>query len=159
MLLCQFCKEKYVYRDVKVCCRLLLFEYSLLRSYNLNSLNFWPCNTAQKVSKYRVISGPCFPVFGLNTEIYSVNLRIQSEYRKIQTRNNSVFGHFSRSAWLIKNIIGGNIYLSLTKRQTKHFQHCGWNRVLWIRVKKSHWKVIYKHRCSTVLLFFTQSYI
>ena len=25
------------------------------------------------------------------------NLRIQSEYRKIQARNNSVFGHFSRS--------------------------------------------------------------
>ena len=27
----------------------------------------------------------------------AVNLRIQSEYRKIQTRKNSVFGHFSRS--------------------------------------------------------------
>ena len=26
-----------------------------------------------------------------------VNLRIQSEYRKIRARNNSVFGHFSRS--------------------------------------------------------------
>ena len=97
MLLCQFCKEKYVYRDVKVCCRLLLFEYFLLRSYNLHSLNFWPCNTAQKVSKYRVISGPCFPVFGLNTEIYSVNHRIQSEYRKIRTRKKSVFEHFSSS--------------------------------------------------------------
>ena len=33
----------------------------------------------------------------MNTEIYFVNLRIQSEYRKIRTRNNSVFGHFSRS--------------------------------------------------------------
>ena len=31
-------------------------------------------------------------------EIYEVNLCIQSEYRKIQTKNNSVFGHFSRSA-------------------------------------------------------------
>ena len=28
----------------------------------------------------------------LNTDIYEVNLRIQSEYRKIQTRKNSVFG-------------------------------------------------------------------
>ena len=37
-------------------------------------------NTASKVSKYGVISGPYFPVFGLNTEIYFVNLRIQSEY-------------------------------------------------------------------------------
>ena len=45
-------------------------------------------------SKYGVIYGPYFPVFGLNTKIYSVNLRIQSEYRKIQARNNSVFGHF-----------------------------------------------------------------
>ena len=36
-------------------------------------------------------------VFGLNTEIYGVNLRIQSEYWKIQTRKNSIFGHFSRS--------------------------------------------------------------
>ena len=50
------------------------------------------------MSKYRVISGPYFPVFGLNTEVYSVNLRIQSEYRKTWTRNNSVFGHFSRGA-------------------------------------------------------------
>ena len=38
-----------------------------------------------------------FLIFGLNTEIYSVNLRIQTKYRKIQTRYNSLFGHFSRS--------------------------------------------------------------
>ena len=37
-----------------------------------------------------------FPVVGLNTERYGISLRIQSEYRKIRTRNNSVFGHFSR---------------------------------------------------------------
>ena len=30
-----------------------------------------------------------------DTELFLV--RIQSEYRKIRTRNNSVFGHFSRS--------------------------------------------------------------
>ena len=52
--------------------------------------------TVWKVFKY-VISGPYFPIFGLNTEIFFVNLRIQSEYRKIRTRNNSVFEHFSRS--------------------------------------------------------------
>ena len=34
------------------------------------------------MSKYGIISGPYFPVFGLNTEIYGMNLRIQSEYRK-----------------------------------------------------------------------------
>ena len=31
-------------------------------------------NTAWKVSKYGVFSGPHFLVFGLNTEIYGVNL-------------------------------------------------------------------------------------
>ena len=31
---------------------------------------------ARKVSKYGVFSGPYFPVFGLNTGIYFVNLRI-----------------------------------------------------------------------------------
>ena len=45
------------------------------------------------MSKYRVTSRPYFAIFRLNTEIYSVNLRIQSEYRKIR-RNNSAFGHF-----------------------------------------------------------------
>ena len=54
-------------------------------------------NTSWNVSKYGVISGAYFPVFELNMEIYSVNVRIQSEYRKILTRKDSVFGHFSRS--------------------------------------------------------------
>ena len=56
--------------------------------------------TGWKVSKCGGFSGPYFPAFGLNTEIYSVNLRIESEYRKMQTRKNSVFGHFSRSVIL-----------------------------------------------------------
>ena len=34
----------------------------------------------------RSFSGPCFPVFGLDTKIYVVNLRIQSEWRKKRTR-------------------------------------------------------------------------
>ena len=42
-------------------------------------------------------SGSYFPAFGLNTEIYGVNLGIQSDYRKIRTRKNFVYGHFSRS--------------------------------------------------------------
>ena len=54
------------------------------------------------MSKYGVISGPYFPIFGLNTDIYSVNLCIQSEHRKIWTRNNPVFGHFSRSALVFR---------------------------------------------------------
>ena len=38
-------------------------------------------------------------------EIYSVNLRIQSEYRKIRTRNISIFGHFSRSVSSVNNAV------------------------------------------------------
>ena len=53
------------------------------------------------MSKYGVFSGPYFPVFGLNTQIYFVI--VQSEYKKIGTRKNSVFGYFSRSAFLLKN--------------------------------------------------------
>ena len=43
-------------------------------------------HTAQKVSKHGVFSGLYFPEFGLNTEIYRVNLRIQSEFGKIRAR-------------------------------------------------------------------------
>ena len=49
------------------------------------------------VARYGVFSDPYFPVFELNTEC------IQSECRKIRTRKNSIFGHFSRSVlmhWL-----------------------------------------------------------
>ena len=53
--------------------------------------------TAWKVSEYWVFSGPYFLAFGLNKQIYSDLLCIQSEYGKIQTRKNSVFEHFSRS--------------------------------------------------------------
>ena len=35
---------------------------------------------------YAVCYSPYFPILGLNTETYGVNLRIQSECGKIQTR-------------------------------------------------------------------------
>ena len=54
--------------------------------------------TARKVSKYGVFSGPYIPVFELNTERYVVSLGIQCECGQIRTRENSVLGHFSRSA-------------------------------------------------------------
>ena len=60
-------------------------------------------HTTQKMSKYGVFSGPYFPVCGLNTEIYGVNLWIQTKYGKIWTRKNSVFGNFftqCHSYWL-----------------------------------------------------------
>ena len=43
------------------------------------------------------ISGPYFPTFGLNTEIYSLNLPIPSKCGKIRSRKNSDFGRFSHS--------------------------------------------------------------
>ena len=52
--------------------------------------------TAWKVSKYGVFSGQYYPAFGLNTERYSVSLRIQSQCRKKRTGKNSISGHFSR---------------------------------------------------------------
>ena len=45
------------------------------------------------MSKYGVFPGPYFLAFRLN----AVNLRIQSKYKEIRTRKNSVFGNFSRS--------------------------------------------------------------
>ena len=61
------------------------------------SPHFWHEITARKMSKYRVFSGPYFPVFGLNTEIYRVNLCLHSKYGKIWTKKNFIFGHFLRS--------------------------------------------------------------
>ena len=69
----------------------------LLQNALVEALIIKQWGTTWKVSKYRIISGPYFPTFGLNTERYSVCLRIQSECGKIRTRNNSVFRQFSRS--------------------------------------------------------------
>ena len=63
------------------------------------------------MSKYGVSSGRYFPVFELNMEIYRVNIRIQSEYSKIRTRKNSIFGHFSRSGNLNESIYSKSIWL------------------------------------------------
>ena len=67
--------------------------HGLVEHYGMNPFCQWDVEmgwiifcTAGKVSKYGVFSGPSFPVFGLNTEIYGLNLRIQSEYRKRRTR-------------------------------------------------------------------------
>ena len=59
----------------------------------------------RKVSKYGFIFRPYFLLFQLHTEIYGINLRIQSKYKKMQTRNNSVFEHFSRSAYFIEEFL------------------------------------------------------
>ena len=44
------------------------------------------CEKAVRIRNY---SGPHLPAFGLNTEIYSVSLRIQSKCGKMQIRINA----------------------------------------------------------------------
>ena len=65
----------------------------------------------------RIFSGQYFPMFELNREIYSVNLRIQSKYGKIWTRKNSVFGLFSRSGLskTMKNVISSKKLFSFSR--------------------------------------------
>ena len=90
-----------------------MFNILRLIFFATGAFNF--TNIARKVSKYGFFSGPHFPVFGQNMQIYGVNLRIQSEQRKIRTRKNSVSGHFSHSEILPQsnlkiNILGKLIY-------------------------------------------------
>ena len=60
---------------------LTLRALSLSRPFKNVSFIAW------NVFKYGVISGPYFSVFGLNTEIYFVNLRIQSPYSFSSSKN------------------------------------------------------------------------
>ena len=69
-------------------------EIQIGRAFRRNALHM--TQTAWKASKYWVFSGSYFPVCRLNTEIYGVNLRIQSKYKKIRTKKNSAFEHFLR---------------------------------------------------------------
>ena len=57
-----------------------------------------------------------WPVFSCIRIEYGVNLRIQSEYRKIRTRNNSVFTQFSRS------VSHFNILRLIYSRVSKNFR-------------------------------------
>ena len=45
----------------------------------------------------KIFFGPYFSIFGVNTKIYSVHLRSQFKYEKIQTRQNFEFEHFSQN--------------------------------------------------------------
>ena len=65
-----------------------------------------------------------FPVFGLNAVIYSVNLRIKSEYMKLRTRRNSVFGHFSHSDSCIKKEAYKKNRLDITRKHEKGKHKC-----------------------------------
>ena len=51
-------------------------------SRKVPSFDTW--RTAWKVSKYGVFSGPHFPTFGLNTERYSVQMRENTDQKKLR---------------------------------------------------------------------------
>ena len=66
-------------------------------------VNSTKCNISQKILALREKCP--------NTEFFwSVFSCIQSEYRKIQTRKNFVFGYFSRSEAKGRMLIGSSIY-------------------------------------------------
>ena len=90
------------------------FQVTMWFVFALNGCNAW------KVSKYGNFSGPYFPAFWLNTERHSVSLRIQSECRKIRTRKNSVFGHFSSSGDCFYGLLD-KTYLELFQTSKRKF--------------------------------------
>ena len=77
-----------------------LYYYKYTKQVKLTLKNCFR-NTSHCVKNVRIwsYSGPHFPAFGLNTERYSVSLRIQSECGKIRTRitpNTDTFYALSR---------------------------------------------------------------
>ena len=78
-----------------------IFSWGLRKSFSSEKVRWGFFPERSCLSKYGDFSGLYFPLFGLNTEIYSVNLGIQSEYGKIRPRKTSVFGQFSHSVWLL----------------------------------------------------------
>ena len=71
--------------------------------------------------RIRSFSGLFFPAFRLNTEIYFVNLRIQSKYGKNTDQKNSKYTHFLRSETYAKYVSvlqWGSISSSLANRNT-----------------------------------------
>ena len=113
-------------------------------------------NTAWKVSKYGVISGPYFPAFGLATERYQVYLCIQSKCGKIRTRNNSVFGISSRSGSCVLIRNGHHVILRMFVRHIAFVISKGGEPVSWNYVSIRN---IYTwfFACLFVILFFLKS--
>ena len=71
--------------------------------FDLNQVEFVTKFAKLKVSLTLREKCPNAELLLVGIFLYSdVNLRIQSEYRKIRARNNSVFGHFLRSVKSVK---------------------------------------------------------
>ena len=72
----------------------------LFISYENHYLRWLPCKAwtyhCVYIVQIRSFSGPYFPVFGANTEIYFGNLHIQSKYGKIRTRKGCIWIFFAQ---------------------------------------------------------------
>ena len=77
--------------------------------------SFSNTNTAWKVSKYGIFSGPYFPAFQLNTEKYFVSLHIQSECKKHGPEKTSYLDtfHIVQTYWKFFVEVGENIVLNI----------------------------------------------
>ena len=82
----------------------------------------------QKCSNLKIFSSPYFPVFGLNTEVYLVNLSIQSEYEKRKTRKTSNSSTFNALLVMAQN------KLSIGHSFTLLVHHCEWSILLILKI-------------------------
>ena len=116
----------------------ILKQWYLYWSYSSVQITIPESCTAWKVSKYGVFPSLYFSAFGLNTERYSVSLRIQSERGKIRTRINSKFGHFWRSVCQMHRlkICGGFRFLSKVRSICGHLSVSNFPGVLLINYVK-----------------------
>ena len=80
--------------SIKVLHKKIIFSYSCCHVMTHNVTKH--CVKSVQIRSY------FWSVFSRNPIEYFVSLQIQSECGKIRTRNNSVFGHFSRSEGLLE---------------------------------------------------------
>ena len=104
-------------------------------------------------------SGPYFPVFGLNAEIYRVNLPIQSEYWKTRTRKNSACGRLSCTVCRLEDFEDLNwIWIEKLKNNLKREKQKGKHKERKIQRKtmgKRHHNQDYVRDNSTNAVLFT----
>ena len=87
------------------------------KEYSDKTLLYFLLDTRGKRKEHtqcRVFSGPYFPLSELNMEIYGVNLRIQSEYKKIRTRKKlCIWPIFTQCMFLLRLVSRRNAGLLL----------------------------------------------
>ena len=81
-----------------------------------------------KCVRIESFSGPYFLAFGLKTEIYSANLRIQSECGKMRTRKK----HFFKHCLIVLNFLPFNSFLPFLLRVLSDYIKIGY-ALHWLR--------------------------